>query len=142
MPRVYVRVGEVVAEASLDDGLAPRTVAALWDRLPIRDRTIQTRWSGDAWRTEGNHELLSREDAVENVADRLAAGDMIYYPGYRAGLLKVGAAYGEARWLAPFCVPLDVSLIGHIDTNLAAFTAACQRIILDGPLTVEIGRIE
>lgn len=141
MRRVYLQVGEVAAEASLDDGLAPRTVAALWERLPIRDRTIQTRWSGDAWRTEGNYELLSREDPIENVADRLAPGDLIYYPGYRAGLLKVGAAYGDARWLAPFCVPLDVSLIGRVDRNLDAFTEACRRIILDGPLTVEIGRI-
>ncbi|HUZ00460.1 MAG TPA: DUF3830 family protein [Thermomicrobiaceae bacterium] len=143
MPRrVRIRVGDVVAEATLYDDAAPRTTAALWDRLPISDRTIQTRWSGDAWRTEGNHELLPDGTPVENVAGHLSAGDMIYYPGYRSQLIKVGIAYGQAQWLAPFCVPIDVALIGKIDMNLDAFVARCSRIIFEGPLEVEISRIE
>ncbi len=135
---IRVRVGSVWCDATLFDDLAPRTVAALWPRLPIRDRTIQARWSGDAWRTDGNYELLTRDDPVENPAERLAAGDIIYYPGYRAGLFKIAIAYGAAQWLAPFRVPLAVSRIGRIETNLDIFVAACQRIILDGPLELEI----
>lgn len=135
---IRVRVGSVWCEATLFDDRAPLTVAALWPRLPIRDRTIQARWSGDAWRTEQNYELLTREAPVENKAEHLAAGDIIYYPGYKAGLFKIAIAYGPAEWLAPFRVPLAVSRIGRIDTNLGAFIAACQRIILDGPLETEI----
>jgi len=78
--RIRVRVDGVTAEAALLEDAAPRTVQALWNLLPITDRTIQTRWSGDAWRTEGNYELLTEEDAVENPAGRLSAGDIIYYP--------------------------------------------------------------
>lgn len=140
--RIRIKVGDAVAEAALFEDKAPRTTKALLDRLPIQDRTIQTRWSGDAWRTEGNYELLSEGDPVENVAERLSAGDVIYYPGYRSGLLKVGIAYGNAQWLAPFMVPINVAHIGKIDTNLEGFVAQCEQLIFTGPFDVEISRIE
>jgi hypothetical protein len=138
--RIRIRVDNVTAEAVLFEDNAPKTVAALWERLPIEDRTIQTRWSGDAWRTEGNYELLPAGSPVENVADRLSAGDIIYFPGTTN--IKVGFAYGQAKWLNPFMVPIDVAHIGKIDTNLDAFVKRCERIIFEGPLTVEISRIE
>jgi hypothetical protein len=140
--RIRIRLGDITAEAELFEDQAPKTVASLWSRLPIKDRTIQARWSGDAWRTEENYELLSREAPVENQAERLTAGDVIYYPGYKSGLLKIAMAYGNAQWLAPFMVPLPVSRIGKIDVNLDAFVQRCQRIIFDGPLEVEISAIE
>jgi hypothetical protein len=140
--RIRVKVGDVVAEGGLFEDDAPRTVQAFWDRLPIRDRTIQARWSGDAWRTEGDYELLDRDAAVENPAGRLAAGDIIYYPGYNSGLLKIAIAYGQSQWLAPFMVPLPVTYMGRLDTNVEAFVERCQRIIFDGPLDVEISRAE
>jgi hypothetical protein len=140
--RIRVRVDGVTAEGELFEGKAPKTVAALWSRLPIKDRTIQTRWSGDAWRTEGNYELLPADAPVENVAGRLDAGDIIYYPGYRSKLIKIGIAYGKAQWLAPFMVPIDVALIGKLDTGLDAFVERCQRIIFEGPLEVELTRLD
>ncbi len=138
--RIRIRVDNVVAEAELYDEAAPKTTDALWEQLPIQDRTIQTRWSGDAWRTEGNYQLLPKDSPVENVADRLSAGDIIYYPGEEN--IKVGFAYGKAKWLNPFMVPIDVALIGKIDTNLDAFVERCSRIIFEGPLDVEISRIQ
>ena len=38
--RIRIRVDRVTAEAELFDDRAPRAVQALWDRLPIRDRTV------------------------------------------------------------------------------------------------------
>ena len=138
--RIRVTIGDVVAEGELFEARAPRTARALWDRLPMRDRTIQARWSGDAWRTEENYELLDKDAPVENPAGRLAAGDIIYYPGYQSGLLKVAIAYGQSQWLAPFMVPLPVTYLGKLDTNVDAFVQRCQRIIFDGPLDVEMAR--
>jgi hypothetical protein len=140
--RIRVRVDGVTAEGQLFEDRAPRTVAALWSKLPIKDRTIQTRWSGDAWRTENNYELLPDGSPVENVAGQLEAGDIIYYPGYPSKLIKVGIAYGKAQWLAPFMVPIDVALIGKLDDGLDAFVTRCQQIIFEGPLEVELSRIE
>jgi hypothetical protein len=140
--RIRVAVDGVAAEAALYEDGAPRTVAALWQRLPIQDRTIQARWSGDAWRTEGNYELLDANAEVENPAGRLSAGDIIYYPGYSSGLLKIAIAYGPSQWLAPFMVPLPVTSLGRIDTNLDAFVERCQRIIFEGPLSLVLERLE
>jgi hypothetical protein len=140
--RIRIRVDGVEAEAQLYEEQAPKTVEALWQTLPIKDRTIQARWSGDAWRTEGNYPLLPESAPVENKAGRLGAGDIIYYPGYRSGLLKIAIAYGNAQWLAPFMVPIDVALIGKIDRGLDEFVKRCERIIFEGPLEVEISRLE
>lgn len=132
--------GSIECSAELFDDKAPRTVAALWERLPLDERTIQVRWSGSAWRTEGNYQLLPKGSPVENVADRLSAGDIIYYPG--STLVKVGIAYGPAKWYNPFAEPIDVALIGKIDKNLDAFTKRCEDIILEGPLAIRFSRLE
>src|SRR5438132_12806667 len=113
--RIRVRVDGVTAEGQLFEDRAPRTVAALWSKLPIKDRTIQTRWSGDAWRTENNYELLPDGSPVENVAGQLEASDIIYYPGYPSKLIKVRIAYGKAQWLAPCMAPLAVASIVRTD---------------------------
>ncbi|MDF3015272.1 MAG: hypothetical protein K0R44_497 [Thermomicrobiales bacterium] len=55
--RIRIHVDQVVAEAELYEDKAPLTTAALWEALPINDRTIQVRWSGDFSR---RHHLLSR----------------------------------------------------------------------------------
>ncbi len=132
--------GNIVCAAALFEDRAPKTVAALWERLPLEDRTIQVRWSGDAWRTEQNYQLLPKGAPVENVADRLGPGDIIYYPG--SSLVKIGIAYGSAKWYNPFAEPIDVAVIGHIDENLEAFTKRCQNIIFEGPLSVRFERLD
>ena len=42
--RISITVNGAVAEAQLFEDQAPTTVEALWNSLPIKDRTIQTRW--------------------------------------------------------------------------------------------------
>lgn len=46
----------VTGRITLLAAAAPRATAALWAALPINDRTLQVKWSGDAWRTEGNYD--------------------------------------------------------------------------------------
>ncbi|HET8570033.1 MAG TPA: DUF3830 family protein [Candidatus Limnocylindria bacterium] len=132
--------GSITCAAALFEDEAPRTVDALWQRLPIDDRTIQVRWSGNAWRTDQNYQLLPKGAPVENVADRLSKGDIIYYPG--STLVKIGFAYGPAKWYNPFAEPIDVALIGKIDENLEAFAKRCEDIISVGPLSVRLSRLE
>jgi hypothetical protein len=140
--RIRITIDDEVVEAELFESKAPKTVAGLWDALPLRERTIQTRWSGDAWRTQEEHKLTNVGDGIENVADKLQAGDVIYFPSYAVDRYKVGIAYGQARWLNPFCVPLDVAHIGRVDVGLDKFVAKCEQIIFAGPLDVVIERAE
>jgi hypothetical protein len=136
--KIAVSVGSWTGSGELLDELAPLTTAALCDALPITDRTIQVRWSGDAWRTEQNYELRPADAEVENIAGRLEAGDIIYYPNYETGNVKIGFAYGPAEWLMPFRVPVNVCRIGRVTEGLDEFVAVCQRIIFDGPVRVSI----
>jgi len=135
--RISITIGDLRAEARLYEDKAPATVAALWAALPLRDRTIQVRWSGNAWRTEKDYALLREGTPVENVKAQLAAGDIIYFPR-----VKIGMAYGPAQWLNPFMSPVDVALIGKIDRRLEEFAALCGLILYRGPMPVEIQRIE
>lgn len=139
---LQIKIGDSVSRAELFHDRAPFTAQALIDALPIVDRTIQVRWSGDAWRTEGNYELRPEGSPVENVAGRLSAGDVIYFPGHKSGNIKVGVAYGQAQWLAPFMVPVDVCHLGRITDGLDEFVATCQRIIFDGPLDIELSLVD
>jgi hypothetical protein len=142
MTRLMIKLGNSVSTAELFRDRAPLTAQALLDALPIVDRTIQVRWSGNAWRTEGNYELRPEGSPVENVAGQLSAGDIIYFPGWRAHNIKVGIAYGPAQWLNPFMVPVEVCHLGRIVDGLDDFVKVSQRIIFDGPVPVVIARAE
>jgi hypothetical protein len=39
-------------------------------------------------------------------------------------------------------VPIDVALIGKLDVGLEAYVERCQRLIFEGPMDVELTRIE
>jgi hypothetical protein len=39
-------------------------------------------------------------------------------------------------------VPVPVTYMGKLDTNVDAFVERCQRIIFEGPLEVEITRLD
>ena len=141
MRKIELELEGVTVTARLLDKKAPKTCQALWDALPIiDDRTIHTAWSGSAWRTERNYQLLPEGEPVENVAERLQPGDVIYYANFRIPLLKVGVAYGPAQWLAPFRQPIDVALIAKINENLEQFREVCRRILFEGPKVVSIRR--
>lgn len=139
--RLSLRIGTAVGGVTLFEDLAPKTVGSLWSQLPLYDRAIHVRWSGNAWRTEQNHFLLPESADVENVAARLKAGDLIYYPGYKSGLVKIGLAYGEAQWLAPFAEPLAVTILGQVDENLDDLVAQSEQLLTKGALEVEITQL-
>ncbi|SRR5688572_22518406 len=136
--RLAITVDGVEAEIELLEDEAPVTVAALWDILPIEDRTIQVRWSGNAWRTDKDYPIVADSPTVENRAERLQGGDLIYYP--RLG--KIGLAYDEAKWLSPKQEARNVTLVGRVDTNREAFLERNNQLIFEGPFDISITRIE
>jgi hypothetical protein len=140
MRRVEIDLDGVVAVARLLEEAAPLTCQALWDLLPIQDRTIHVQWSGAAWRTEGNYQLRPQDAERENLVTELQAGDVIYHANFAIPNLKIGFAYGLSKWLAPYGETLPVDLIGKIEDNLDAFTAVCEKIMYEGPKKVEIRR--
>ena len=135
MRRIELEVDGTVARGLLFDDRAPKTCVKVWDLLPIEDRTIQVRWSGAAWRTEGNYPL--ELGMIENPVTVLEAGDIIYYDDPRHELYKIGVAYGRAAW-RDFAGDLSVAHIGRLTDNLEPFVRVCDRILYEGPKVVRI----
>jgi hypothetical protein len=127
----------VTAEITLLDTLAPRTCRALWTALPITDRAVQVKWSGDAWRSEGDYDIGTTD--VENEGQILVAGDFIYYPRMK----KLGLAYGRAEWRHPdISFKLHVSVVGKVSTHLHDIVAASQRVWLEGAQPLRLDRLD
>lgn len=125
----------VTGRIRLLDGAAPRTTAALWAGLPITDRAVQVKWSGDAWRTEGDYDIGMAD--VENEGHVLAAGDLIYYPRMK----KIGLAYGRAEWRHPdLSIVLRVSVIGKVTMNLEGLVAGGRRVWMEGAQPLRLSR--
>jgi hypothetical protein len=133
---IRLTLAGVTAEITLLDTLAPRTSSALWAALPITDRAVQVKWSGDAWRTDGDYDIGVTE--VENEGRVLAAGDFIYYPRMK----KIGLAYGQAEWRHPdIAFKLHVSVVGRVRTDVKAIVAASQRVWLEGVQPLRLERV-
>jgi hypothetical protein len=132
---IEVVLSGVTGRIRLLDEAAPHTVGALWARLPVTDRAVQVKWSGDAWRTEGDYDFGLTE--VENEGHVLGAGDFIYYPQMK----KIGLAYGRAEWRHPdLTLTLHVSLIGKVTENLGQLVEASGRVWMEGAQPVRLSR--
>ena len=135
--QIEIVLAGVTGRIKLLDSAAPRTTKALWTALPIADRAVQVKWSGDAWRTEGDYDIGITE--VENEGHVLAAGDLIYYPRMK----KIGLAYGRAQWRHPdLSIALHVALIGKVTDNQEGLIEAGERVWMGGAQPFRLSRVE
>ncbi len=125
----------VVGAATLLEDKAPQTCQALWDTLPIEDRTIHAYSAGQAWRAAGNYKLVP-EGVVENPAESLEPGDIVHLNMPHIPLLKIFMVYGNAR------PPVPLSIIAKVDENLDELIKMSRRILYEGPKNVTIRRRE
>jgi len=125
---IDIHLGEVRGRIRLLDEEAPRTAAAIWDLLPIDDKTVPVRWSGNAWRTDRDYPLPF--EAIENRPEFLQAGDIAYYPR----LQKICFAYGKAQWRGPDGEIRDMTLFGRTEQGLGELVAASERAHVEGSL--------
>jgi len=135
--QIEIVLAGVTGRIRLLDTAAPRTTNALWTALPITDRAVQVKWSGDAWRTEGDYDIGITE--VENEGHVLAAGDLIYYPRMK----KIGLAYGRAEWRHPdLSIVLHVAVIGKVTDNREGLIKAGERVWMEGAQPFRLSRVE
>jgi Protein of unknown function (DUF3830) len=76
---VKITVGSLQFRARLETQNAPKTCAAFRKLLPLRQKLIQARWSGQAaWVPLGD---LETGLGYENVTTYPGAGELLIYPG-------------------------------------------------------------
>ncbi len=118
-----IAAGPFEFRARLEEERAPRTCAALRRLLPLEDRLVQARWSGEsAWVPLGD---LETGVGPENANSYPAAGELLLYPG---GL-------SETEILFPYGATCFASKMGQLAGNHFA-------TIVDGNENLpELGRL-
>ena len=123
MAKLRVTVGPQVFEAELERERAPRSCAAVERLLPIRQKIIQARWSGEAaWVPLGELEVGV---GFENHTSYPAPGELLLYPG----------GYSETEILFPYGSTMFASKMGQLAGNHFA-TIHGERVRL-----AEVGRL-
>lgn len=131
---IDIQVGDARGRIRLLDDEAPQTAQAIWEMLPLEDRTVPVRWSGNAWRSEQDHTPSFTE--VENRPDYLEAGEVAYYPRSK----KICFAYGVAQWRMPDGSVIPISVFGRVDQGLDALVAASERAHTEGSVVYRLSR--
>jgi len=134
------RFDDVGAEAVLLEDLAPRITGAVWEHLPLRDRAIGARWSGDLWRSEGDQDL-GTGGLIENETGMLRAGDISSTPSRAVDTASASPGMPLSGW-RHFGLPRHVSLIARVDRGLEALVNRSARLGNEGPRAFEITRSE
>jgi hypothetical protein len=100
-----ISAGPYRLRARLEEELAPRTCAAFARLLPLRQKVIHVRWSGEAtWIPLGGLELGVE---FENHTSHPAPGQILIYPG----------GYSETEILLPYGGCRFMSIVGQLAGN-------------------------
>jgi hypothetical protein len=124
-----IAVGDCEFTARLEEGKAPRTVAAVRGLLPLEGRLLQARWSGEAaWVPLGWELELGL--GPENATSYPAPGELLLYPG---GL-------SEVEILFPYGATCFASKMGQLAGNhFATIEAGRERLAELGERVLEQG---
>jgi hypothetical protein len=133
---IDIQINDARGRIRLLDDDAPHTSDAIWELLPITDKTVPVRWSGNAWRTHQDYSLAV--EGVENRPEYLQAGDIAYYPR----LHKVCFAYGRAQWRGPAGEIRDLTLFGRVEQGLDELVAASERAHTQGSADCVLARMD
>jgi len=95
MNQVHIVAGPFTFAARLEDELAPKTSAAFRQMLPLQQKLIHVRWSGEAcWIPLGD---LTVNFGLENATSYPAPGQLLFYPGGYSET-EILLAYGGVRF--------------------------------------------
>jgi hypothetical protein len=103
--RIGIAVGALKFEAGLEIERAPKTCARFVAMLPLTNRIIQARWSGEAaWIPLGD---LDVDLGYENHTSYPAPGQLLLYPG----------GISETEILFPYGATVFASKMGQLAGN-------------------------
>jgi hypothetical protein len=116
LKRVEVEIDGVVAQAELNEAVAPRVTAALWDALPIEARLEHTKWSGRA--CGFRLPALTAVGELEHPVCSIYPGTLLARPDQGEVLISYGAAEYRSVLGVEYGTRLG-RLVGNRDALLA-----------------------
>ena len=125
MTRIGIAVGALKFEARLETERAPKTCATFVAMLPLKNRIIQARWSGEAaWIPLGDLDL---DLGYENHTSYPAPGQLLLYPG----------GISETEILFPYGGTVFASKMGQLAGNhFATIEDGAEQLVELGNLVV------
>lgn len=94
-----ITIGEIVFKAKMHTDKAPETCRMLLEKMPIKGKAIQARWSGEAAWLEMNPYGI--EAPQENATSYPGPGQLLYYPG-GVSEKEILIPYGSAIFASKF----------------------------------------
>lgn len=96
---INLTIGEHVFKAKLHTDKAPETCSLLLEKMPIKGKAIQARWSGEAAWVQ--MDPLGIEAPQENATSYPGPGQLLYYPG-GVSEKEILIPYGSAIFASKF----------------------------------------
>ncbi|MDQ6882943.1 MAG: DUF3830 family protein [Candidatus Dormibacteraeota bacterium] len=125
---VKITVGSLQFRARLEDKMAPKTVAAFRKLLPIRQKLVQARWSGQAaWVPLGD---LKTGLGPENATTYPGAGELLIYPG-GVSETEILFPYGQTAFGSK-AGPLAGNHFATIEDGREHLSELGRRVLWDG----------
>ena len=94
-----ITIGETVFKAKLHTNKAPETCKLLIEKMPIKGKAIQARWSGEAaWLQMDPYDVKAPQ---ENATSYPGPGQLLYYPG-GVSEKEILIPYGSACFASKF----------------------------------------
>ena len=132
--RLQIKSKDLLFVAAWEEDKAPKTCAAIRKLLPIRDKLVQTRWSGEAAWISIDHLDLNIE--FENHTIYPSRGELLAYPGFISGK-EILIPYGSTAFASKMG-PLAGNHFATIFAGQEQLEELGRRVSLEGAQDVDL----
>lgn len=131
---IKLTIGEHVFKAKLHTDKAPETCRMLLEKMPIKGKAIQARWSGEAaWL---QMDPLGIEAPQENATSYPGPGQLLYYPG-GVSEKEILIPYGSAIFASKFGL-LPGNHFATIVEGVEQLEAMGEKVLWEGAQSITI----
>ena len=132
--QLLIKINDLVFAAAWEESKAPKTCAAIRKLLPLKEKLVQARWSGEAAWISLDH--LDLDIEFENHTVYPSKGELLVYPGF-ISVKEILIPYGAA-WFGSKVGPLPGNHFATIVAGQDQLEELGRRVSLQGAQDVEI----
>jgi hypothetical protein len=131
---IKLTIGEHVFHAKLHTDKAPETCRMMLEKMPIKGKAIQARWSGEAaWL---QMDPLGIEAPQENATSYPGPGQLLYYPG-GVSEKEILIPYGSAIFASKFGL-LPGNHFATVVEGVEQLEAMGEKVLWEGAQSITI----
>ena len=131
--QLHIKTGDLLFIAAWEEEKAPKTCAAIRKLLPLREKLLQTRWSGEAAWVSIDHLPLDIES--ENATIHPSKGELLVYPGF-VSVKEIVIPYGATAFGSPKG-PLEGNHFATIIHGQEHLEELGRRVLWEGAQSIE-----